>query len=281
MRKSLNMLTGAFLFLAVLSNSANSAVSFEELASTYQVDGFVIRIHGRIVKGDNQEFRRILKVSTKRGLHLNHVSLDSEGGDLDEAIALGRQIRSLNEYVVLQPGAKCLSSCIIVYAGGSQRARGKLMGVHRPYLVTEIGSDDFQSVIKIIRQKLNAYFTEMNVPQTLTDLMMATPPERIHMLTAQEVEFYMPHIDPAEDERIVAERAADRGISLADYRQRRAAEDAECRQSVVLARLICENAISWGLSTLEYNRRDEIARDVCKSGNSGSCYARIMREGPP
>jgi hypothetical protein len=63
-----------------------------------------------------------------------NVSLDSPGGDVQSAIAIGRLVRANGANVLLSAGAQCASACLLILAGGAARYVDGKLGIHRPFL---------------------------------------------------------------------------------------------------------------------------------------------------
>ena len=79
-------------------------------------------------------------------------------------------------------------------------------------------------------QNIHLYLREMNVSERLADDMLATEPERIHMLTDAELKSYgLAGVDPAEQQRRAIEKEArdvqeanQLGLDRREYNRRKA-----------------------------------------------------------
>jgi hypothetical protein len=255
--------------LAVVTATFLSIASAPALCATISASDAsrFITVKGAIRPGDDERLGRLIGNVPKR--ERPYVLLQSEGGDLDAALAMGRRLRARDSIVSVK--GPCLSSCVLVAVGGVTRLdlveEGKdksQIGVHRFYF-TDLAASTSSAEVSRRRQEARAkianYFREMNIASQLLDLMEAVPPESMRMLTAQEVEVLgLSAPDPVFDEMEVASEAAYRNITSAEYRRRRAKVDVACAKFLSLARAIdyfrCEEATLWGVAMRDYQRAD-------------------------
>jgi hypothetical protein len=126
------------------------------------------------------------------------VWLDSDGGDVEAAMAIGRLIRlKTAEAVVLPSPAKikrmitnatCASACVLILTAGSFRvAMSGQIGIHRPYSAPSDPTQDTRSRYSAIVAKVKAYLEEMGMPSQLYEAMMQVPPQEVRWLTSEEL----------------------------------------------------------------------------------------------
>ena len=145
-----------------------------------------ITIEGTIAPGDYQKLVEVVLSST--GAHT--VWLASSGGNLREALRMGRLIRSFG-LAVWVPFTKaeplvtlknplnntCSSSCFLLYAAGVSR-RGSVLGLHRPSLPADeyfsLGLDGAVAAHRVIVEAVTGYLEEMGVPSKYTSVMLST-----------------------------------------------------------------------------------------------------------
>lgn len=157
--------------------------------------------------------------------------LNSRGGNLESAIAIGRQLRRMRAFALTWDTAPCYSSCVFILAGGVRRMLGGNIGIHRPYsLSTEKRDyDNVQREHIRIASLAKAYLAEVNVSPALFDAMMRIPPEQIRILSPSELDIYgISETDPVEQELEYAAEARRYGLSKMEYLRRRAAADVSC-----------------------------------------------------
>ena len=158
-----------------------------------------ITIEGAIAPGDYQKLVDL--VLSNRGAHT--VWLASAGGNLSEALRMGRAIRSLGfavsvpfstaePLVTLKNPANntCSSSCFLLYAAGVSR-RGLVLGLHRPSLPADeyfsLGLDGSVAAHRVIREAVTGYLEEMGVPSKYTSVMLSTNASDMVWLSSQDI----------------------------------------------------------------------------------------------
>ena len=225
------------------------------------------------------------------------VFLFSQGGDVNNAMNIGRYIREIR--ALTWAAKECLSSCVFLLSAGVERLATGKVGVHRPYL-SKLSPNaqprDIEKNYAQRRQAIIAYFSEMHIPSSLFDFMDQIPPESIHILNDQELRQYQlsESKDPVYDELYTAKRAAFYNITSEEYRSRTTNGEATCgsfdsrcgslvEETMVkqcFAKLsLCNKAILWGLSINEYKKRNQKADVECKAlsqEESLKCFRAIM-----
>lgn len=181
-----------------------------------------ILISGEIVKGDVERFRAAVNRSS---VVLQSVILRSPGGDVDEAIKIGHDVRRLlletegpdldyasdellnylggdrpvcveNGFADYQ-GSKykgtdciCASACFFIYAAGVRRNKA-YVGIHRIYFdAAAFGSKTLDEVSRAyaeIKKPLREYLETMNVPHRYADIMLQTSSREIYVPTYPDV----------------------------------------------------------------------------------------------
>lgn len=150
------------------------------------------------------------------------VYLQSPGGDLVSAIALGRLIRHAS--LSTRVDGSCASACVLVELGGVYRTGFGRFGLHRPYATSY--SDSLEAARTKVRQAnalVAAYLTEMGIPARLLDVMNATPPDEIEWLYGDKVtdiaqldELQILGVDPGTQDLVYSKLAEQLGISKSE-----------------------------------------------------------------
>jgi hypothetical protein len=93
------------------------------------VSGGKLMATGTITAGSSQSFAAEVG---KRGDYVKTVVLNSPGGSVTDALAMGRLIRERKFATEVEAGKYCASSCPLVFAGGVERRAGDraTIGVH-------------------------------------------------------------------------------------------------------------------------------------------------------
>ena len=158
-----------------------------------------ITIEGTIAPGDYQKL--VALALSSKGAHT--VWLASPGGNLSEALRMGRFIRGLG-FTVSVPFSKdeplvalknranntCSSSCFLLYAAGVSR-QGTVLGLHRPALPADeyfsLGLDGAVEAYRVICDAVTAYLEEMGVPSKYTSLMLSTANSDMVWLSSEDI----------------------------------------------------------------------------------------------
>ena len=230
------------LVFALLSASAPAATITGQTGSSGE-PFLLIELNGSINSSDENQVHTLLSKYPK---HAVGVNLSSIGGDVDSSISIGRLLRAREASITVTD--ECLSSCVLIYASGVERmniaqAASELgnrsilstgIGIHRLYF-SNISPDSTMIQISTARNRLKErvgkYLSEMNVSLQLLDAMEAVPPEEIRILQLTELrQFGLGKIDPALDEKRVAQQAATYNLTSAEFRRRSAAARSHCVQ---------------------------------------------------
>ena len=170
------------LGLAVALVSGAVAGAFEEQHfgsfSVYSDEPELIYLDGSIELGAADDFMRARRAAPEAST----LVLASDGGHVDEAEAIARQVRGLGlaTYVPLQSG--CYSACAyIFFAGVDRRATGQL-GVHQ---VSDPGFTAL-SLQRDLADLLDLLF-EFGVDTRIATAMLRTPPEALYVLDGREI----------------------------------------------------------------------------------------------
>ena len=232
MAESKTLLIVAAIILAI--SDAQADVSY---APAYKTDkgGVVakVRIYGEIKQGDAEQFR-LLKdaaLASAKSIGLSRaedapflVELDSYGGSVAVAIEIGKEIRAIRPWSVkVSSTASCVSSCVLVLAGGTSRLVDGRVGIHRPFIDVDSAftAESQKQTYSEIEKMVKDYLAFVNVPASLYDVMFRIPSEKVRYLSSTELqEFNLSEDDPYFKEARDAKAANEVGISKSEYRKR-------------------------------------------------------------
>lgn len=153
---------------------------------------WLVYLKGYIDTGATARLERLLDGQRIRSAV---VYLDSPGGHVVEAMALGRLLRARRlatsvgahaANVVVPQAGHCYSACPIAYAGGVRRSLepGSVLGVHRAENSVPVPDEPaFQGVVTA---QVRGYLVEMGVNPELATLMSGVPHDSIRNLTMDE-----------------------------------------------------------------------------------------------
>jgi hypothetical protein len=129
--------------------------------------------------------------------YIKSVALNSPGGSVSDALAIGALVRAAGFDTSVAAGALCASSCPLVFAGGTERlaSRTAAIGVHQIYaaatpdaLPTGLKaagaamSDAQQTTATITR-----HLSTLGVDPALWLHALETPPDRLYYLSPDEL----------------------------------------------------------------------------------------------
>lgn len=194
---------GAFLLVAFESDRAPANSTGSETARSTSADlsqpmrfsldqEGVLHAQGTIEPG--AAARLALELEAHGG-EIRMLSLDSPGGSLTEAIAMGRQVRSRRLATGVADGAVCASSCPLLFAGGTERIAGQraAIGVHQFYArpVPGLrGSIDALSDAQLVTARVSRHLAEMGVDPAAWLHALDTPPTELYYFSGQELAEY-------------------------------------------------------------------------------------------
>lgn len=160
----------------------------------FRLSGQTIALSGDIAPGDSDRFSDWLEQAGLPPGTSVTVTLDSPGGSVGDALAIGRAIRAAGFATRIGAGAVCLSACPYILAGGTGRSvdpEGHV-GVHQHYFgeSTVLPAGLAVSDIQRGQGEVLEYLGEMGIDPMLMRHSLATPPDRIYILLADELEAY-------------------------------------------------------------------------------------------
>ena len=150
--------------------------------------GELVLINGPIEPGDAQRFSIFL---AGMGTSPDKLALNSPGGVVREALAIGRNVRKIEADTIMLPGTACFSACPYILAGGVKRtvSAASAIGMHQHFYEEPGYVPVFFAVENIQRgqgQTLE-YLIEMGIDPRLMIHSLNTPPDEIYLLEREEL----------------------------------------------------------------------------------------------
>ena len=143
-----------------------------------------IRLQGPITRGDDAALEAALRqvqqsaTGAINGVPFITVELDSPGGDVVEALDVGRTIYQNFLMTLVRPGRECVSACVFVLMAGAVHtpADGANIGLHRPLLVSwsHISAREAHARYDGLMEYLHQYFQQLGVADAAYAMMMST-----------------------------------------------------------------------------------------------------------
>jgi hypothetical protein len=187
------------------------------------------------------------------------VGLDSEGGNVAAAMAIGRIIRRNEWRVYVGPNKKCFSSCALIYVSGVSRVNNGVIGLHRPYLAESLNREEIERVAPVMLQQVKDYVHSMGIVDSFYEQMVNTGPSQIKLYRENEILPLVPIDDPVYDEILNSYTARGYGVTAGVMRQRIAEATQKCASlfsdETIDQFAHCIEATRWGLDVRTYLER--------------------------
>lgn len=153
------------------------------------VGGGRLMATGTITPGISEAFAAEIG---KRRDYIKTVVLNSPGGSVTDALAMGRLIRESKFATEVEAGKYCASSCPLMFAGGIERRAGDkaAIGVHQ---VAALGSAqpglprNEMSVAQNVSARCQRYLGDMGVNLQVWVHAMETPHDRLFIFKPEEL----------------------------------------------------------------------------------------------
>ena len=147
-----------------------------------------ITLTGQIAPGDTDRLTEFLMTVDPAP---TQVFLNSPGGSVQDALAMGRTLRALGVATRMTATDICLSACPYLIAAGTTRTieSGALVGVHQHYFGENTVMPAFMAVSDIQRGQgeVMEYLADMGIDPLIMRPALATPPDEIYLLTSEEM----------------------------------------------------------------------------------------------
>jgi hypothetical protein len=191
-------LSGACLLFAAgvhaqqeLQFSFVHAAEFERAAR-----GKVLWMKGEIAQGDLARLQSYLAGNGEAFVdHGGRVVFSVDGGDVEEAILMGRFLRDAMTEAWLPDASRtrCVSACFFMFAGAVTRiAVAGSVGIHRPrFGATDLATANAAAARRRydeIFEKARSFLDALLVPRFLTEKMLATPSEETYWLSRGDLD---------------------------------------------------------------------------------------------
>ncbi|CAL80147.1 conserved hypothetical protein [Bradyrhizobium sp. ORS 278] len=128
----------------------------------------------------------------RHGEYVKTVVLNSPGGSVADALAMGRLIRNRKFATEIEAGKTCASSCPLVFAGGIERRAGEraMIGVHQIAAVRSAKparTDDDMSLAQNVSARCQRHLADMGIDLKVWVHAMETPHDQLFTFTPDEL----------------------------------------------------------------------------------------------
>jgi hypothetical protein len=127
----------------------------------------------------------------QRGDYVKTVVLNSPGGSVADALAMGRLVRQRKFATEVEAGKTCVSACPLVFAGGLERRAGDkaVIGVHQVAAIVSAGgpSRDDMDVAQRVSARCQRYLGDMGINLQVWVHAMETPHDKLFVFRPDEL----------------------------------------------------------------------------------------------
>jgi hypothetical protein len=158
------------------------------------VSGGMLQLTGTIDPG---AAARVEAEIEAHGEYVKTVALNSPGGAVADALAIGKLIRDKGYATSVAAGALCASSCPLVFAAGRERIASarSAIGVHQIYAAAPADSllsrvataGQAMSDAQTLTAQISRYLKGMGVDEEVWLKALETPPDRLTYFSAEEL----------------------------------------------------------------------------------------------
>jgi hypothetical protein len=153
------------------------------------VGGGKLMATGTITPGSSESFATEVG---RHGEYVRTVVLNSPGGSVTDALAMGRLIRQRKFATEVEAGKYCVSSCPLVFAGGVDRRAGDgaTIGVHQVAAIRPAANGpprDEMSLAQNISARCQRYLGEMGISLQVWVHAMETPHDKLFVFKPDEL----------------------------------------------------------------------------------------------
>lgn len=170
-----------FLILLLLFSNITYALTFDLFRLSNGIP--VLVVEGRIREEDPLIFLRSMDEWNKRGIKIENIILNSNGGDVNAALAISQYILNKDINIYVLENHICASSCFMILAAGNQKFlsdKGNI-GVHR---ISSNNSENKKTITLSV--DMGAYYSSLNIPQDIINNMLRTAPEEVYWLSIED-----------------------------------------------------------------------------------------------
>jgi len=145
---------------------------------------------GTITQGSARAFADEVE---RHGEYVKAIVLNSPGGSVADALAIGRLIRARKFATEVEAGKYCASSCPLVFAGGIERraAERAIIGVHQiaavPTGAAAVRPADDMSLAQNISARCQRYLADMGIDLKVWVYAMETPHDQLFTFKPDEL----------------------------------------------------------------------------------------------
>ncbi|MDE1892566.1 MAG: hypothetical protein KGI13_08750 [Betaproteobacteria bacterium] len=173
-----------FIIFCIATDVALAKIELLPYGNKYK-----ILISDVITTKDLDDFKSVIDQleKSKMTFHMNSIQLNSNGGNIDVAMEIGKIIREKNIIHLNRKKILCDSACVFILLGGVSRYPFGKIGIHRAtYYMNVIDDNKILKDTNETLTKTKKYIEEMGISSQLYDAIYHTEPWKIYYLTDKE-----------------------------------------------------------------------------------------------
>ena len=188
-----------------------------------QMSGSTLTLRGEIRSGDYNYLLDVLYKDHVTFLINRVLVLSTPGGDIEEAMKIGRLVKAVYGKVVVGPATgKCTSAGFLIFASGAIRdALPGTVGIHRPYVdprrLTSLSPSQAVALQNDVFRRARSYLQELQIPTNLVDTMFQRASSEVYWLSRAELEDQIGHLAPWYEEFLIARCGLDKAAVKAYF----------------------------------------------------------------
>ncbi len=223
--RSVEHVNGEQRWSRIKDYSTPSDTLYTDVGTSVEPELVRVFLSGEITRRDLESaeaMARLIK-NGKQKIANNTIWLDSNGGDIDAGMDLGRLFRKLGINTIIGKNERCMSACVFAFMGGDRRSAAGQLGIHRPFFPITQDAPDRLVKFRHLEGVLRNFVEELDFPSSLYEAIMLVPPESVQIVGAADLKrFYLDGISPSSEDRIDAASARRLNLSMFSYLQRKA-----------------------------------------------------------
>lgn len=208
--RRLKSLIFVFFFFAKLTHAAelmNGGLNFPGCDKLIgETHCMALSLVGKILPGDSHKLEKKIRSieglnTPSKSIRIGVLILDSTGGDLAEAMRIGRLLRSRQMATFVTYDTICASAGVFILAAGVKRIAFGPVVIHSFYVPDLLGAGEFTRTSKILDKAVSesdADFREMRVSRAIVDAMLQVQHSAAEELSLEKlIAFGLVGQDPA------------------------------------------------------------------------------------
>lgn len=190
----------------------------------------IILLDGKITPRSALDFRRVLEAAP----NARALALNSPGGDTTTALLIADDVHARSMRTLIPKGAECQSACAYIFLAGAERSALGELGVHQ----VSGPEEDMASAQTAIADVID-FLVRFGTPPEVLSIMFRTPPEDMHVFSADEIARFgierpaaqpaSAVSDPSSMQGDAAATAASEAVTMGTEEAKQAAEAAAAR----------------------------------------------------